>query len=148
MKGLGWLGFLPSQPTHMKKHILPNGIAVDQAATLPSPLRGGSQTGSHRPGCRPSDSRRKWGLHLVRRNGVFYFRRRWRTPLRKNGAPEFLSVSLRTNILSEAVKRSCSAKKMLARKRSLFVSIIIRSISYALQEIASGDPLDAQRRFP
>ncbi|MBB91472.1 MAG: hypothetical protein CMF68_10865 [Magnetovibrio sp.] len=90
----------------MKKRIVPNGIAVDQAATLPSPLRGGSQTGSHRPGCRPSDSRRKWGLHLVRRNGVFYFRRRWTTPLRKNGAPEFLSVSLRTNILSEAVKRS------------------------------------------
>ncbi|MEO9629684.1 MAG: DUF6538 domain-containing protein [Sulfitobacter sp.] len=90
----------------MKKRIVPNGIAVDQAATLPSPLRGGSQTGSHRSGCRPRESSRKWGLYLVRRNKVFYFRRRWPEKLRQYGAPAFLSVSLRTQILSEAVKRS------------------------------------------
>lgn len=55
---------------------------------------------------RPSHSRRRWGLHLVRRNGIFQFRRRWPTALTKIGAPVFLSVSLRTDVLSEAVKRS------------------------------------------
>ena len=49
---------------------------------------------------------RRWGLHLVRRNGVFHFRRRWPAALRKRGAPEFLCISLRTHVLAEAVKRS------------------------------------------
>ena len=90
----------------MKKPISSNGIAATQASILPCPHRGGSQTGSHRPGCRSRGPGRKWGLHLVRRNGVFYFRRRWPEKLQHFGAPEFLSVSLRTQILSEAVKRS------------------------------------------
>ena len=90
----------------MKKHILPNGIAVNQAASLPSPPRGGSQTGSHRSGCRPRESKRKWGLYLVRRSKTFYFRRRWPKKFCEHGAPAFLSVSLRTQIHSEAVKRS------------------------------------------
>ncbi|MEX1234779.1 MAG: DUF6538 domain-containing protein [Roseovarius sp.] len=42
----------------------------------------------------------------MRRNGVFYFRRRWPAFLRKNGASEFLSISLQTHLLTEAVKRS------------------------------------------
>ncbi len=55
---------------------------------------------------RRSNQGRRWGLHLVRRNGTFYFRRRWPKSLHDVGAPEFLSISLRTQILSEAVKRS------------------------------------------
>src|SRR6056297_8902 len=89
-----------------KNSILPNGIAVDQAASLPSPRRSGSQTGSHRARCRTQEPSRKWGLHLVRRNGIFYFRRRWPEKIRRFGAPAFLSVSLRTHVLAEAVKRS------------------------------------------
>jgi hypothetical protein len=42
----------------------------------------------------------------VRRSGIFQFRRRWPTALTKHGAPAFLSVSLRTDVLSDAVKRS------------------------------------------
>src|SRR6056297_2257796 len=89
-----------------KNSILSNGIAVDQAASLPSPRRGGSQTGSHRAGCGPREPSRKWGLHLVRRNGIFYFRRRWPEKIRRLGSSSFQSVSLRTHVLSEAVKRS------------------------------------------
>ncbi|MCB1312929.1 MAG: hypothetical protein KDK29_14120 [Sedimentitalea sp.] len=37
---------------------------------------------------------------------MFHFRRRWPAELRTFGAPEFLSISLRTNLLREAVKRS------------------------------------------
>ncbi|WP_425597700.1 DUF6538 domain-containing protein [Thalassorhabdomicrobium marinisediminis] len=90
----------------MKKHILPNGIAANQAASLLSPRGRGSQTGSHRQSSGRSNLYRRWGLHLVRRNHVFYFRRRWPEKPRKYGAPAFLSVSLRTQVLSEAVKRS------------------------------------------
>ncbi|WP_368502190.1 DUF6538 domain-containing protein [Salipiger sp. 1_MG-2023] len=89
-----------------KNCILTNGIAADQAVSLPSPRRGGSQTGSHRARCRTREPSRKWGLHLVRRNGIFYFRRRWPKKIRCLGAPAFLSVSLRTHLLAEAVKRS------------------------------------------
>ena len=89
-----------------KKSIPFNGIAVDQAAILSSPRGRGSQTGSHGSIARSSNPGRRWGLHLVRRNRVFYFRRRWPQSLRDVGAPEFLSVSLRTEILSDAVKRS------------------------------------------
>ncbi|WP_354544373.1 DUF6538 domain-containing protein [Roseovarius sp. MBR-78] len=42
----------------------------------------------------------------MRRNGIFYFRRRWPEKIRRFGAPAFLSVSLRTHVLAEAVKRS------------------------------------------
>ena len=90
-----------------KKSILPNGIAVDQAASLPSARRGASQTASHSRGCGRRDARRKWGLHLVRRSRIFHFRRRWPESLRNLGAPEFLSVSLRTDVLSIAAARSC-----------------------------------------
>jgi len=100
------LGILPPQPMASKNVIPPNGITVDQAASLPSPHRGGSQTGSHRARCRTQEPSRKWGLHLVRRNGIFYFRRRWPEKIRRLGAPEFLSRSLRTHVLAEAVKRS------------------------------------------
>ncbi len=89
-----------------KKSIFPNGIATLQAASLPSAHHGASQTASHRPGCRPRVTGRKWGLHLVRRNQVFHFRRRWPEKIRRRGAPAFLSVSLRTQVLSDAVKRS------------------------------------------
>ncbi|MGB2201776.1 MAG: DUF6538 domain-containing protein, partial [Pseudooceanicola atlanticus] len=85
-----------------KKSIPSNGIAVDQAAILPSPRRGGSQTGSHGRKTRSANPGRRWGLHLVRRNGIFYFRRRWPKALRDVGAPEFCSVSLRTDILADA----------------------------------------------
>ncbi len=44
-----------------------------QPANLPS----ARTRGSHRPGFRPSILRRKWGLYLVHRNGVIYFRPRW-----------------------------------------------------------------------
>lgn len=101
------LAWHPTTPAMIQKNfILPNGIAVDQAASLPSPRGRGSQTGSHCPQGRRSNPGRRWGLHIVRRNRVFYFRRRWPQSLREFGAPEFLSVSLRTEILAEAVKRS------------------------------------------
>ncbi|TNF22417.1 MAG: hypothetical protein EP318_03755 [Rhodobacteraceae bacterium] len=45
-------------------------------------------------------------MHRVRRNRVFHFRRRWPEEIRRHGAPTFLSVSLRTQVLSDAVKRS------------------------------------------
>ncbi|WP_420915826.1 DUF6538 domain-containing protein [Oceaniglobus indicus] len=101
------VGSNPTTPAiDQKKRILPNGIAVDQAASLPSPRRGGSQTGSHGRRTRSSNPGRRWGLHLVRRNSIFHFRRRWPEKLRRRGAPEFLSVSLRTHVFSSAVKRS------------------------------------------
>ncbi|WP_371398856.1 DUF6538 domain-containing protein [Marinovum algicola] len=89
-----------------KKPIPPNGIAVDQAAILPSRRGRGSQTGSHGRSTRSRNPGRRWGLHLVRRNGIFYFRRRWPKALRDVGASDFFSVSLRINVLAEAVKRS------------------------------------------
>ncbi|WP_369333105.1 DUF6538 domain-containing protein [Pelagivirga sediminicola] len=88
-----------------KNSILPNGTSIDQAASFPSEHTGASKTASHRPGRPPRVTSRKWRLHLVRRNGVFHFRRRWPEEIRHHGAPAFLSVSLRTQVLCDAVKR-------------------------------------------
>lgn len=86
----------------MKNSIPSNRLADVKTANL-SPV---CRTASHCMRAKPSHSRRRWGLHLVRRNGIFQFRRRWPTALTKIGAPAFLSVSLRTDVLSDAVKRS------------------------------------------
>jgi hypothetical protein len=88
-----------------KKDISPNGLAGLQVGD-PGPVQHrASHSASHRPRGTRSESGRRWGLHLVRRNGIFHFRRRWPLALRSLGAPEFLSVSLRTHLLGEAVKR-------------------------------------------
>ena len=65
-------------PSHdLQKSISLNGIAVNLAARLPSARGRASQTGSHRAPNRHRDPGRKRGLHLTRRNGIFYVRRRW-----------------------------------------------------------------------
>jgi hypothetical protein len=46
--------------------------------------------------------------YLWRRGGVFQFRRRLPKRLVDLGAPEFLSLSLRTNLLPEAMKRAAA----------------------------------------
>lgn len=143
-----------------QKSIDTNGIAVDQAASLPSPRRGGSQTGSHRPLSGRRDPGRRWGFHLTRRNGVFYFRRRWPQALRALGAPEFLSVSLRTHVLADAVKRSADLlaaiedgeRKMITeladapggewRTKALIRELVRASISSMMTRLEA--PFDAQ----
>ncbi|WP_408607866.1 DUF6538 domain-containing protein [Acidimangrovimonas sediminis] len=111
---------------HQKKSILPNGIADDQSATLPSAHRGASHCASHRRG----GAGRRWGLHLVRRNGIFHFRRRWPETLRHLGAPEFLSVSLRTNFLSIATERACGLRAALSiGERELIAELETKQLS-------------------
>ncbi|MBV0893139.1 hypothetical protein KTN05_15085 [Paracoccus sp. Z118] len=107
-----------------KKDSLSIGLATGNPGNLPSARRRASQTGSHAAARRRREPGRRWGLHLTRRNGVFYFRRRWPQGLRHFGAPEFLSLSLQTHVLADAVKRSGDLLTALeSRERDMMMNL-------------------------
>jgi hypothetical protein len=67
--------------------------------------------------------------YLWRRGGVFQFRRRLPKRLVDLGAPEFLSLSLRTNLLPEAMKRAAA---LIAAKERAEIEIMSQC---AVQEL-------------
>ncbi|WP_349295454.1 hypothetical protein ABEB22_16475 (plasmid) [Thioclava sp. 'Guangxiensis'] len=114
----------------VKKSKKINKVNASASGVFRRSCNSGSQGDSHRSPKRGQTASRRWGLYLIRRNEVFYFRKRWPQDLCDSGTAAFLSISPRTKILSEAVKRSADLLTAFeAREQKMIHSKLLTSVS-------------------